>query len=1270
MTRKRFRWLRFKHRLRKKARNPLVHVPFALLAAAALVSVVLVAVIAWRNAEDVRPQQARIALANDRPELALRLANEVLEDSRLHADALQVKAESELRLARLDDSRMTLDRLIKAHPDLIEARALLARWIFAKLGQTRSQPEFGSNQLLADSFEETMALGLSQADWLAGQDDPKWRTEARFIRACLCEASALALGAKLQSTVAAQQHTGRAGEAADGPSTRLLSRRIAARIREAEQHLVAVVQAEPHHYAAWASYIRLLADRDDAEALLAAERLLTDMEHLPAPLAERAVAALIDLPETAITLPQRIQSCGRLLKAVRPEQQHTVFWLLGAARLHLADGQPDQATAMLQDLLQLAPQHYSGRYLLARSLYDQQRYADAVMIFRQLTTESPPSSALSLPYGLALLKSGDIVSAERELSRAVAGGEADPEVRRLLARLCLNSGKPDQAETHLLALVRDQPQDPANYLMLATFYAGQQRIGPGLLALEGLEETHAPWSCLAQASLLRRVGRPAEALQRLEAIYGSLVAERDDAALRIAHEMAAIHLRSGDRATARGVYDPMIAANLLATEAALSQVELTPPDDDPGHTLVTLDELADRLTPHTRRNRYQVMRNYVRVGRYDRALALLDEWLESEPRNLALLCARGELLIEAGDAAQAAGTFERVLDYAGDDLPALWRLARARLAALDYPAAEEVLRRIAEVGDGADAVALVRLGLMYSRLGLRQQADEACDSLARVTQPDDPALLLDIGRLFSTRGRAGQARRILDSVTAATPQYGAAQALLARLDLHDGSASAASWRMAAVAADQRSNAAAARELLAAQTQDRQTLELLCSLDGDLLPDELRTGWLRAHVVLAAQDGDWEATLASLDRLSELVPEAIGIDAARVALLAWLEKTEEARQLYSAAPALARSNIGPLVALILDESYVGGAPRSGLVTFLGALAGGDSNAALAAIDSIGPSLTVFRSDLRDMLDDAVAHPEEQSGISRRLALALLAYQADLPHLCAAAADEIARNSPRATLPHSLYVQSTIDLATRLNTTSRGFTRHWRDLGERLPEGSSLALLVTAQMQASEQSPGEALVTLQSLLRREPGNPHLQHFRARLLAEIGSVDGAITLLRRLHMRSDSASQAVTNTSLSVHDSSGHLPPALWVTVSNHLAYLLAQQGRDGIEEAHAVAAAALAVAPGDARLLDTLGWIELQRGHTTQALQHLKRAVAGAAGVAEVHHHLGEAYLASGNAAWARYHLDRAADSAGTAALLDEAPDPPGASPAVAVVRPGE
>ena len=102
---------------------------------------------------------------------------------------------------------------------------------------------------------------------------------------------------------------------------------------------------------------------------------------------------------------------------------------------------------------------------------------------------------------------------------------------------------------------------------------------------------------------------------------------------------------------------------------------------------------------------------------------------------------------------------------------------------------------------------------------------------------------------------------------------------------------------------------------------------------------------------------------------------------------------------------------------------------------------------------------------------------------------------------------------------------------------------------------------------------------------------------------------------------------------------LDPRTAAPAANNLAWLYAESG-DNLDRALELAQSARAQLTGDAEPLDTLGWVYMKKGATSQAETFIRQAVDLNPNNALYHYHLGVIYAKKGDDANARKSLQRA------------------------------
>ena len=150
---------------------------------------------------------------------------------------------------------------------------------------------------------------------------------------------------------------------------------------------------------------------------------------------------------------------------------------------------------------------------------------------------------------------------------------------------------------------------------------------------------------------------------------------------------------------------------------------------------------------------------------------------------------------------------------------------------------------------------------------------------------------------------------------------------------------------------------------------------------------------------------------------------------------------------------------------------------------------------------------------------------------------------------------------------------------------------------------------AQLLREAQRYPEAFDVLDKALERLPGNPELLYDHAMAAEKVDKLAVMESDLRKLiEMRPDHAH------------------------AYNALGYSLAERNLR-LDEARALIEKALALAPEDAHIIDSMGWVHFRQGQFDKAIEQLRRAY-GMKPEAEIAAHLGEVLWKSGRSAEAR------------------------------------
>lgn len=325
-------------------------------------------------------------------------------------------------------------------------------------------------------------------------------------------------------------------------------------------------------------------------------------------------------------------------------------------------------------------------------------FASAVKLFKELPEEAL-SPRYRSDYGVALAALGADAEARRQIETARAANGGTPEAARHLARLLLEAGEVDEAESLLREALLALPDDADALAML-----GQ------IQAAAGAAEAPGTYSQAAYTYLQR--GRALEALRTLDRLDGAAAGYSEPTGLRAealrldANFEAA--LAEYDRALAAEPDDPWLLGGRGAALAGLGR----------------LDEARDE---------------------FDRAVQLA-------PESVTLLLAAGEVAFRLGDIAAVRSLALRAAAADSTSAAACDLLARAELAAGSLDAALASARR-ARALDKSEDIDLLRLNAQLERMaGAVRTATELFSQLcARAASlPDDhltlAALLVEMGR--------------------------------------------------------------------------------------------------------------------------------------------------------------------------------------------------------------------------------------------------------------------------------------------------------------------------------------------------------------------------------------------------------------------------------------------------------------------------------------------------------------------------------------------
>lgn len=530
-------------------------------------------------------------------------------------------------------------------------------------------------------------------------------------------------------------------------------------------------------------------------------------------------------------------------------RERTNLEIMESARSHLAQQNVQAATIELRALLQRKPQAGEARFLLGKVLFDagdwaaaeeQLRFAlqygypddEVVPLLAQVLTSLNRSMALltefqqtefadrvatadlKLHVAAALLFDRKVVEAAQAVARALELVPDHANALVMRARLRAVQGDTADARQQVDALLARVPDNAAGWALRGDLLMSGDtpEVGPAIeahrraLSLRpGLVQSQA-----AVLSMLIAAGDLDGATAQWTALKKALPKHPQTFFFE-----AVLALRKGDALRAQTVAEPLLAGSpndlrllLLAGQAAmqLGSLELA-------ESLLVRGVKVAEAAPLPRHLLAEV---YLRTGRAERALEVLDRLLRPEAGDAVALALAGRAHLIVGNLAAADASFAQALKIRPGDKVIRTTAALARLGRSQSEAVFAELEAIAK----SDAGTTTDLALASARIGRREFAAalKAIDALAaKVPEQALPEHLR--GQIALANNDTAAARKHFEKALVFEPAYFPATAQLVALDVAAGDAAAARARLQAVRQREPGNS---QVRLALATLTRQT----------------------------------------------------------------------------------------------------------------------------------------------------------------------------------------------------------------------------------------------------------------------------------------------------------------------------------------------------------------------------------------------------------------------------------------------------------------
>ena len=827
------------------------------------------------------------------------------------------------------------------------------------------------------------------------------------------------------------------------------------------------------------------------------------------------------------------------------------------------------------------------------------RWQRAAVDLRAVVQKQPQNAQAWLLLARLGLAAGDPKGAQAALEHAIHAGARGSQVNLLQARAWLAAG-----HAHRLLAALDQHKltlpEPQRTVLDAKALVATGQAAKALTALQPL--------------LAKSAGSP-----EARVVYAEALVQQDDlsGALQQLQTAARLDPKSPEPALLEARIDQWVGRFALAERTVAGALKRMSPAEPVLHRvsgLITLTEsrlalgevaAAARsqarlaaLEPNAPETLLLAARIELARRDLDGGVNELERAVADAPNFVQARLLLGAAFLQRGDLEQAQQQLQDVVQRAPDNLQARKLLAQVQMKLGEPQGALSVLTPALNAST-LDPQLLSLYGAAAQRAGDSHALSEALMRIVR-ERPKDEAAKLNLAAVYMGSGQAAQALALLQQ-TGDTGNLRRDRMLIAAVGAVHG-VSAATREV--------------EQLLGAQPRNPGVLNLAASYYAG--QGQFAHARLLLRQALTIKPSDF----GSLIGLAK-IEQAMGDPNAAVRRL---------RGALAAHPHALALRLA-LAAVLLDERQF--AQARSVLEASGPHAGVAVPFALARV-------ALAQGDIRAAeiaLDRAVASQPDDAALSENAGLILLQanqYSAALARFAKAtrlAPDNAAYwlNSARAQLAlnQPLAARASLEKAERAQP-------HW------LPAVSALALIDLQQGNGRA-----ALARVNALLKQEPRNPGVLALKGAIEVRLGQADAAVRDLSEAQRLRPSAFLAVQlyQAELAVHAAHPQRPLEQWlarapndwrvrtvlgdydlmvrkslpaavreyqraisaapddVAALNNLAWAL---GRLGKAQAVMIAERAYKLAPKSPNVADTLGWILVRRGQSSEALHYLERA----------------------------------------------------------------
>lgn len=673
-------------------------------------------------------------------------------------------AAAQMRQDKLDDARLSLDRLLSMQPNDGAAISLASVVAYRQKDFARAVQLAGA--LIgpgSDAAQPLFIAGASSVFTGAMQQAREYLTRYVALKPNDVVARRLLAQALMQTGSGAEAYAAlkplsdRASEDAQLLAELGMAAALGGAADEAVRYLEQAVQLEPDDLALRTGLAAArTATVDRAKGVAELERLATD-------------------------------NAGMAITAV---------W---AARNRLEHGELEAALSAAQGLQAVVPTAPEPVLIQAVALLRQGELDQAEAAFKKALEMRPDDPVAQTGLAEIMLRRGQVESALSAFAALVDDNPRDVSTRINLAAAEMQAGRKLQAEQRLQRIVADNPDSTAARVALANVYIADSLPDRAIDILSEAQDAEEPGVVLASARADLVADRPEDAVEALERL---VAAEPSSIDARL--NLARAYERNAQPEAARGAYEETlkIAPDQRDARYGMLRQTLTQSRLPDAELDQAVDDAIRFIEQQPEDARSMVLRGlllYRTDGQRDAGLAILAQVYQALPSaDTAALLAN--LYVVDNRAAAAVELLDRRVSANPNDNYTRLRLARAQLAAGEYQQAAENLVRGIEQGARRKGLALVTAWalaqasrptdarpylkqaeaegasgpmLPYTRGLMQLETGDASSAIASLQQAVNesagaPAvgLRVDLARALAADGRLAQARGLVDTLSA------------------------------------------------------------------------------------------------------------------------------------------------------------------------------------------------------------------------------------------------------------------------------------------------------------------------------------------------------------------------------------------------------------------------------------------------------------------------------------------------------------------------